>query len=94
MNDLKVGRIEQLTHTPGPWQWDGKFTVSIPHADGKIPFRVQPGDARLIAAAPEMYEALQMVLSLVRDQAMSGHFLSIEIREVLNTALAKAEGRS
>jgi hypothetical protein len=46
-------------HTPGPWEWDGKFTVTIPHRDGWTAFRTNPEDARLIAAAPELLNAAQ-----------------------------------
>ena len=49
-------------HTPGPWEWDGKFTVSIPHVKGLTAFRTNPEDARLIAAAPELLEALRDLL--------------------------------
>ena len=45
--------------TPGPWSWDGKCTVGIPHIDGNTFVRTHPEDARLIAAAPDLLEALQ-----------------------------------
>lgn len=50
------------SHTPGPWSYDGSFTVGIPHIKGETFFRTNPEDAKLIAAAPEMAEALKAVL--------------------------------
>lgn len=49
------------THTPGPWEWDGKFIVCIPHAEGVTCFRTNPEDARLIAAAPDLLKALKQI---------------------------------
>jgi hypothetical protein len=59
---------EKHSHTPGPWKWDGDeitptiFTDSGGDADGGI-CEVDPGDnaignARLIALAPRMLEAI------------------------------------
>jgi len=50
-------------------------------------------NARLIAAAPEMYDALQMVLAIMCDKKICGHFLPEEIREAIAPAIAKATGR-
>jgi len=66
-------------HTPGPWQHSAKLSASENHrgftvwnSDGWGLADVQPADedgregeanARLIAAAPELLEALQAVVS-------------------------------
>lgn len=50
---------ETTKHTPGPWSYDGKFTVGIPHKNGDTYFRTNPEDARLIAAAPELLKSLK-----------------------------------
>lgn len=75
------------TFTPGPWTWDGKFTVGIPHAMGDTFFRTNPEDARLIAAAPELLAACVFALNaFAEDEAPS-------VQAALRAAIAKAEGR-
>lgn len=44
--------------TPGPWEYDGKFTIGIPAKFGIYYFRTNKEDAVFIATAPEMHEAL------------------------------------
>lgn len=54
-----------MSHTPGPWAWDGKFTVTITNADGdSMSFRTLPENARLIAAAPDLLAALKTLLAI------------------------------
>jgi hypothetical protein len=88
MNDSK--------HTPGPWEHDGGATgwvgVRAPYKmvasvygdrdDCKSDDRMV-ANARLIAAAPEMYEAL----AAARQQVVTFG------GDVIDAALAKAEGR-
>lgn len=63
-----------MTWTPGPWEHDGKFTVTIPVQTGEYagleyPFRVtRVDDACLIALAPEMGE-------LLKGWYSEGHFV-------------------
>lgn len=66
-----------IPHTPGPWEYDGKFTVGIPHASGLLPFRVMPEDARLIVKAPdllasckELREALAGAMRVIATHAL------------------------
>jgi hypothetical protein len=68
-----------MTHTPGPWEYDGKFRVGIPHEDGWTGFRTNPDDARLIAAAPEL-------LAFVKHHADMDDTWAQEL-------VAKAEGK-
>jgi hypothetical protein len=72
--------------TPGPWQYDGKFTVTIPHAQGDTSFRTHPEDARLIALAPDLLLACKMALNdrMYKDWP--------EIADFLITLIKKAEG--
>ena len=55
---------------------------------GRLPAKA---NARLIAAAPELYEALSMAIEAMRDhnidESMAGEF------EILTDALAKVEGK-
>ena len=56
-----------MTFTPGPWEHDGKFTVSIPVEIGEYagviyPFRLtRVDDARLISLAPDLVVSLEEV---------------------------------
>jgi hypothetical protein len=59
-------------HTPGPWRiGDAGFTVFGPPKPGALPETIAPvknrANARLIAAAPELLEALEALLD--RDPA-------------------------
>jgi hypothetical protein len=55
-------------HTPGPWEIeyndpDEEYWVTLPHYDAgpaKIVYHIE--DARLIAAAPDLLEALQHLM--------------------------------
>lgn len=88
MPDLKVGRIEQLTHTPGPWKtqvprllittlatkdrmvlahaFDGSEKAIVDRVRGGTPEQAN-GNALLIAAAPMMYQELQLAADTFRD---------------------------
>lgn len=81
-----------MAHTPGPWEWDGKFTVGIPHARGVCYFRVEPEDARLIVMAPELLAALKAL----RDGAYGNPSYPADndrADAAADAAIAKAEGR-
>lgn len=83
-----------MAYSPGPWRWDGKFTVTIPTPDGDWSFRTSPPDARLIAAAPELLAALNGMVGLIqliqsREPELLANHRFIEAQRVI----AKAEGR-
>lgn len=91
--------MSETKHTPGPWTWHGKGlearneTVFI---GSQRDVYVLPADAHLIAAAPELLEALQKCLShmemnpsLYRNRF--GEWVPL-VREC-RAAVAKAEGR-
>lgn len=77
-------------HTPGPWSWDGKFTVGIPHKDGDTFFRTNPEDAALIAAAPELLAALKALVGYDSTGASTGMMYSARMAQA-HAAIAKAE---
>lgn len=81
-------------HTPGPWLVDDDR--SIVTTDGSY-ISIQH-NADLIAAAPEMYEALREALEAISWQWYKGNaFQDNDGQPILGriqTALAKAEGRS
>lgn len=87
-------------HTPGPWSafYKSKYDewhVSLPVSGSSMKLALCPdgiqsenreADAHLIAAAPEMHEALRQCRDLHEDDE--------SIRGVIDAALLKAEGRS
>lgn len=96
-------------HTPGPWSvmngpdedyligfGNGVWLARV-YADGEAPDQVK-SDAQIIAAAPEMLEALTDELDAVRDDlrwADGGEMERLMNRRArLETIIAKAEGRS
>lgn len=87
-------------HTPGPWHVvEGKLTKSAleVHANSRAicelwrrgNAKTELANARLIAAAPEMLEALQMIANELPclDNLMSD-------KEIARAAIAKATGKS
>jgi len=98
---------EKAKFTPGPWKWredaveeDGSTMrtlapgVLILDDMGGGPWgdEVDRANARLIAAAPDLYEALRNLLS-----AAEAHIFSTECqaqRDAARAALSKAEGAS
>jgi len=99
-------------HTPGPWRFDtedggvryvtasnGAITVAVPHGPPGNCVEVEPehiANAHLIAAAPEMLDALK------KARSWAGQYFELPAHEaaanimcgVLDAAIAKAEGRA
>ncbi len=78
-------------HTPGPWtvsvqDLSGQFKIYP--ASGKPAWDACNANARLIAAAPELLEALQLVLS---DNRLMNAMNREQARAILD-AVAKATG--
>lgn len=95
-----------MAHTPGPWTYFYKhkydeWHVSVPISGSSMRFGIfddgihsenPEADARLIAAAPEMLEALELVVgSLSFDREDDA---SKEVMRRVDAAISKAEGRS
>ena len=83
--------------TPGPWsvyhnvRTNTDYVGIGPNDDGEvvgIAMALAPENARLIAAAPEMYEALKT--AFCADDCDGSHRINVELARA---ALAKAEGR-
>ncbi len=90
-----------MAHTKGPWKVGGKFGTMVMDSDGANIVAevwsvngVDQGklDARLIAAAPELLDALKS-LALWRDTEGSIMMLA-EVVEQARVVIAKAEGRA
>jgi hypothetical protein len=118
MSDQPVGRIEQLSHTKGPWRWMSDQALVGDHgrrpvvltggADGSLLTRGEDGrlrdlaadeaNARLIAAAPDLLEALRVTAGNIRSLGPAGALDAVPEPyrlwlAVVESAIAKAEGR-
>jgi hypothetical protein len=94
----------QTTHTPGPWK--EKRKLAIYSADDEPICAVFPAetegqsaaDAHLIAAAPDLLEALRGLLRETRQSVpninVKKHFSLMVQMEEAKSAIAKAEGRA
>ncbi len=85
-------------HTPGPWDLTGnpnenpRFVGYIYDAAGNQIANIWPpeANARLMAAAPELLEALRVIMDSVDAQKAR---LDIYELELARQAIAEAEGR-
>ena len=85
-------------HTPGPWEWkfDGKYCVGL-EANviwvGREPtLDIEAANARLIAAAPELLEALKALQRQALQGNVRGDEWMDEALELTRAAIAKATG--
>jgi hypothetical protein len=83
--------------TPGPWDWDGNVWTYDPEEEA--PWLIggdtavlrgsiicdNPANARLIAAAPKLYEALQLCVSQIEALCSEG-----DVPDEARIILAKA----
>jgi hypothetical protein len=95
--------MSQAKHTPGPWkatgnEFDKLLGYSVKDRDGIVVAEIQPRpyqvhvnkqNARLIAAAPEMLEALECALiglEQVEDPLIETSDALVAVREALKKA--------
>jgi hypothetical protein len=81
-----MGNQKEVKWTPGPWEVDGsKVCYDLDGTKDNICNTVwQEANAHLIAAAPDLYEALAEIM----DWVVNDHPASVKAR----AALAKARG--
>lgn len=91
---------ETVKHTSGPWSWrtrpsgfldalvgNEKDVLQAGEYAGASWIEVSDEDASLIAAAPELLEALHVV-----GMSAGWQYMTIESRSLVESAIAKAEG--
>jgi hypothetical protein len=99
-----------VSHTPGPWEVDEPHQVWAPSAGEyvaitqvedreTIPRDQVEANARLIAAAPELLEAIKELLEVADPDSSDGYEMEWQWRETLEraqdrarAAIAKATG--
>ncbi len=72
-------------HTPGPWHTTGTQHEEVRNGDGFLVCKARTDDARLIAAAPDLLEALEDLLPLLEDR---------RLQNKARAAVAKATGQA
>ena len=93
--------MSEARFTPGPWRIAGKGTIRTEEGwIGHVHWRNRDPNAALIAAAPDLYSALEFAvreLRLVRDGSLHGTPNSVfalipEAIEKADAALSRARG--
>jgi len=84
-------------HTPGPWSFrgcDGGWAIDFNEDQEQVvDFVYEEADARLIAAAPDLLEALSELADLV-DEILSGEYEPDSFTtQPARAAIAKAKGQ-
>lgn len=82
----------QTAHTPGPWRVSPKGAYVMTHEKKNTAFVMEANrsaNASLIAAAPELLDALQTMLAAVDADRIPGIGLATD---KARAAIAKAEG--
>ena len=92
-------------HTPGPWRYlrvngTSKDFNIVNDTGGLIALCPYEDKARLIAAAPDLLEALELAQTALHTKAWNARSYYVESGEyqkdlfIINSALAKAKGES
>ncbi len=84
----------EMKHTPGPWRLNEKFTTVSSETE-HIASVDTLANARLIAAAPEMLEALKGMEDMFRRhiEGREGPDDAAQLWDAAQAAIAKAEGK-
>ena len=111
MGDYTKGKWKAYKTDFKPDRWaicagkNGEWGIAKTLLDGKIPPAAKKANAHLIAAAPDMYEALKQTQFVIRqfnellsrrtdDDGIVGALDALFDNVIWDEALAKAEGKS
>jgi hypothetical protein len=99
-----INSNDQGKHTQGPWEvtsanrpfeylevmgsQDGRIVCGMEWTDNASTQARHEANARLIAAAPELLEALKEIVDSLKDTPVYSHSLAVAL-----ATIAKAEGR-
>lgn len=105
-NQTRVSNKSIAKHTPGPWRSENQFSckilnengvcVAVPHGpEGRwVDVKEEhEANARLIAAAPELLNALKAMIHYHGECDFQCKEVQICKHEMARQAIAKAEGR-
>lgn len=75
--------MNEFKGTPGPWHWQGEILCNDDHIVGGDSWTFGDADKRLIAAAPELLDALQRCESVLSN-------IPLEVFDVEDLLYARA----
>ncbi|PQX64880.1 hypothetical protein [Cronobacter sakazakii] len=78
-----------MKYSPGPWKWEGKVLCNEKNIVGGGDWDFSAANKRLIAAAPDLLEALKSIMEL---QTRGYVVLGDKCTEMARAAIAKAIG--
>lgn len=94
------------THTPGPWkvldyfapqsldQVKMQYAVLVEAKPSWLCYAFHEGDARLMAAAPDLLEAMQLMVARFEPNAWANELKPKEVLDIARAAIAKATGEA
>lgn len=88
MNDAK--------HTPGPWHIEivSPYVAEVHSAEGPVATHLTHAEARLIAAAPALLDALQGMLNAYSNTNLASVETRLQAMDAADTAIAAATGKA
>lgn len=99
-----IQHMTKQSHTPGPWLFDqaGERLISLGEMGGETGGNTiicryfspdKKGDARLIAAAPDLLEALTLLSRMCKGLDWCDTEESARRNQLVDAAIAKARGK-
>ena len=93
-----------IKHTKGPWNICGEHGsqhllivadegIGIASIRCWVPYDEEKANAKLIAAAPTMYEGLQAIFELANDNKSNPHELLAKISQIAEAGIKEVEGK-
>ena len=84
--------VKEFKGTPGPWHWEGLVLGNDDFIVGGDSWRFKEADKNLIAAAPELLEALQLAKHVIINMLPTNSASRNKVAEMAEKAIAKALG--